>query len=290
MNYIRKCLDGFLMQKTNFPYEILIHDDASTDGTEVIIREYAAKYPDIIKPLFEAENQYSKGVSISKTFIFPRVTGKYMAFCEGDDYWIDENKLQKQVDFMEANPDYTICFHPVKRVFETKIRENDTFPTADMIDAGFTFENLLKYNFIQTNSVMYRWEAVRDVANNFPSNILPGDRYLNLLFAKEGKIKYLDETMAVYRVNSGGVWYNSFENKGELYNKYCFKMMNFYFSVYNNLTDKTEKDYVKLIFKNYKLILKSLIFNHYKYKALIFSLKNIVIPINIFRMYKNLLR
>src|SRR5690554_2985712 len=81
--YIRQCLDGFLMQKTDFAFEVLIHDDASTDGTEEIIREYEAKYPDIIKPLYEIENQYSKGRSGSRTFNFPRAKGKYIALCEG---------------------------------------------------------------------------------------------------------------------------------------------------------------------------------------------------------------
>ena len=82
------------------------------------IEQYENKYPEIIKPIYQKENQFSKGVSISKTFNFPRVKGKYVALCEGDDYWTDENKLQKQVDFMDANPDYTICFHDVKRIFE----------------------------------------------------------------------------------------------------------------------------------------------------------------------------
>jgi glycosyltransferase involved in cell wall biosynthesis len=104
--FIRQCLDGFLMQKTNFPFEVLIHDDASTDGTEEIIREYEAKYPELIKPLYEKENQYLKGRRGSKIFNFPRARGKYIALCEGDDYWTDPLKLQKQVEFLEANPDY----------------------------------------------------------------------------------------------------------------------------------------------------------------------------------------
>ena len=95
--YIRQCLDSFLMQKTNFKFEIIIHDDASTDGTADIIKEYYEKYPDIIKPIFQTENQFSQGKSISKTFIYPRIKGKYVALCEGDDYWTDPYKLQKQV-------------------------------------------------------------------------------------------------------------------------------------------------------------------------------------------------
>jgi glycosyltransferase involved in cell wall biosynthesis len=104
--YIQQCLEGFLIQKTTFLFEILIHDDASTDRTADIIREYETKYPDIIKPIYQTENQYSKGVIVSAVYNWPRAKGKYIALCEGDDYWIDSYKLQKQVDFMEANPEY----------------------------------------------------------------------------------------------------------------------------------------------------------------------------------------
>ena len=110
--FIQKCLDGFLMQKTDFPIEILIHDDCSTDGTTEIIREYEAKYPDLIFPLYEEENQYQQGKAAEIDFYnYRRARGKYIAYCEGDDYWTDPLKLQRQVDFMEANPEYSVCFH-----------------------------------------------------------------------------------------------------------------------------------------------------------------------------------
>ena len=110
--YIARALDSFLKQKTDFPFEIVIHDDASTDRTAEIIREYAEKYPDIIRPMYQTENQYSKGISnISGAFNFPRAEGKYIAMCEGDDYWIDDTKLQRQADYMEAHPECTMCFH-----------------------------------------------------------------------------------------------------------------------------------------------------------------------------------
>ena len=109
--FIRKCLDGFLMQETSFPIEILIHDDCSTDGTTEIIREYEAKYPDLIFPLYEEENQYQQGKAAEIDFYnYRRARGKYIAYCEGDDYWTDPLKLQKQVDFMEANPEYGLCY------------------------------------------------------------------------------------------------------------------------------------------------------------------------------------
>ena len=251
--YIRQCLDGFVMQKTNFKFEVIIHDDASIDGTADIVREYEKKYPDIIKPIYQTENQYSTAKGILKRFVYPRTRGTYIAMCEGDDYWTDEYKLQKQVDFMEANPDYTICFHNVKRIFETGIKEDDIFPTQKMIDAGFTFENLLKYNFIQTNSVMYRWNAIDDVTAKLPSNILPFDWYLHLMFAKEGKIKFLEDIMSVYRVNANGVWYDSFKDKQAFYLKNCFKLMNFYDKVFQTIANK-KYAYYKIWIYNYNLI------------------------------------
>jgi len=115
--YIRDCLDGFMIQQTNFDFEVLIHDDASTDKTAEIIREYEKKYPDIIKPIYQTENQYSKRVGITRVFQFPRARGKYIAMCEGDDYWTDPLKLQKQVDFLESNPDYGLVHTGFKTSF-----------------------------------------------------------------------------------------------------------------------------------------------------------------------------
>lgn len=119
--FIRKCLDGFLMQETTFLIEILIHDDCSTDGTTEIIKEYAAKHPDLILPLYEEVNQYQQGKGGEiDLYNYNRARGKYIAYCEGDDYWTDPLKLQKQVDFMEANPEYSVCWHRCKQfIIET---------------------------------------------------------------------------------------------------------------------------------------------------------------------------
>ena len=108
--YIAQALDSFLAQKCDFPFEILVHDDVSTDRTADIIREYAAKYPEIIKPMFQTENQYSKGVPINETFNFPRAQGKYIALCECDDFWCDDTKLARQIAHMEADPECTFSF------------------------------------------------------------------------------------------------------------------------------------------------------------------------------------
>lgn len=132
--FIRKALEGFLMQepptgvsKDEPWYEILIHDDCSTDGTTEIIKEYAAKYPDKIFPLYETENQYKRlGAARIDVYNYSRVRGEYVAYCEGDDYWTDKKKLQKQVDFMESHPDYSICWHRVQLWYrDTNTIEDD---------------------------------------------------------------------------------------------------------------------------------------------------------------------
>ncbi len=158
-DFIAQALDGFVMQKTNFPFEVIVHDDASTDGTTDIIREYEKKYPDIIKPIYQKENQFSQGKDILIDCILDYIRGEYVAMNEGDDYWIDENKLQRQVDFLDANPDFTVCFHPVKVIWEDNSQPDSIFPTPAyrFHKQALTLEDLLKHNFIQTNSVMYRW-------------------------------------------------------------------------------------------------------------------------------------
>lgn len=206
--YIRKCLDSILMQKTNFSFEILVNDDASTDGTADILREYEAKHPELFKCLYQTENQYSKKKGILKNFIFPRITTKYVAICEGDDYWTDPLKLQKQVDFMESHPDFSICFHPVTVKYEDKSQPDSIFPSEKMLRGKkiLDLNDLLRGNFIQTNSVMYHWRFHKESLDLIPDGILPMDWYIHLLHAQIGKIGFLSDVMSVYRRNQGGIW------------------------------------------------------------------------------------
>ena len=240
--FIRQCLDGFVMQKTNFNFEVIIHDDASTDKTPEIIKEYQTKFPDIIKPIFQSENQFSQSVPIFKKYIYPKVKGKYVALCEGDDYWTDPYKLQKQVDFLEANPDYSICFHPVKFIYEDKPNKTNIHPSKKFLSQDLTLEKLLKTNFIQTNSIVYRWrfnsENVEDV---IPDSIIPGDWYLHLCHAKVGKIGVLKDVMSIYRRHSGGVWTDTDATNKNLHRRHGLKELKMYNSVYENLADKSEK-------------------------------------------------
>lgn len=126
--YLRQCLDGFVMQQTRFRYEAIVHDDVSTDGSVAIIREYAEKYPDIIVPIYDTENQYSKHDGSLWRIMMRKAKGRYIAFCEGDDYWTDCCKLQCQFELMEKHPEYTICFHRVGVVTVNNDPAKETCP------------------------------------------------------------------------------------------------------------------------------------------------------------------
>lgn len=209
--YIKDALDGFLMQKVSFPFEVWIADDCSTDNTKGIILEYMKSYPTVIKPIFRTSN-----IGSSNNFwnLVQQINAKYVALCEGDDYWTDPLKLQKQVDFLDAHPECSICFHPVTVKYENKIRPDSIFPAEKMLQGKtiLEFDDLLKCNFIQTNSVMYRWRFYQKPLASIPENILPGDWFLHLLHAQVGKIGFLPDVMSVYRRNSSGIWTGAEEN------------------------------------------------------------------------------
>jgi glycosyltransferase involved in cell wall biosynthesis len=215
--YIRACLDGFLMQKTSFVFEILIHDDCSTDGTREIIEEYSKKYPDIIFPIFQTENQYSKGVrGMMARFNFPRSRGKYLALCEGDDYWSDPYKLQRQVDFLEANTDFSICFHNMKILNESNPSALEFTNSKDQESVSSILDLASKGNFMFTASVVFK--KPKDGFPNWLTDLPIGDYAIHLFNAQFGKIKFLDQVMGVYRIHAGGVW-GSF-SKEKLYDRW----------------------------------------------------------------------
>lgn len=205
-SYIRDALDGFVSQKTDFKYEVLIHDDASTDKTADIIREYQEKYPEMIKPILQTENQYSKGLTnVSGTWNFPRAKGKYIAMCEGDDYWTDENKLKRQVDYMEAHPDCSMVFHSAKvEVQGTAVTESMMRPYKK--SRVVTPEEIIdKTSGYPTASLLFRTEMVKnlpDFYNHAPIADIP----LQLLAANMGYAYYMDEPMCVYRLGGAASW------------------------------------------------------------------------------------
>lgn len=214
VQFIRQCLDGFVMQKTNFPFEVLIHDDASTDGTQDIIREYEAKYPDIIKPIYQKENQYSKGVRVSLVYNYSRVRGKYVALCEGDDYWTDPYKLQKQVDFLENHPDYVMCSHQFNQYWQEEGRLEE-IADPHFKGADYDLLNLIGGRWLtQTLTVMYRRSALN--LQDYEKYGMSMDMILFYALLKQGKGYCFPDVMAVYRCHKGGVWSEVSLNKQRL--------------------------------------------------------------------------
>ncbi len=199
-SFISDAIEGFLMQETNFPFEIIVRDDCSTDKTAEIVKEYAGKYPKIIKPIFEKENQFSKGVR-PMPVIFKKAVGKYFALCEGDDYWTDENKLKKQVDFLENNHEYVITYSDVK-AFDSNgdIKKNYGGVTRDT--QAIELQKCISISTMTT--------CFRNVIKEMPPEIQCakfGDLFMWSLLGHYGKGKYLDEIKpGRYRVHDGGVF------------------------------------------------------------------------------------
>jgi len=197
--FIRKSIESILNQQTNFKYKIIIGEDCSQDKTALIVREYAEKYSDRILTFI---NNINLGIFKNANQIREASQGKYIALCEGDDYWTDPYKLQKQVDFLEANPEYSLCFHPVKILMPDGMLLDDFI--TKIPEEYETLESLAEFgNYIHTPSVVFR--------NNlqpFPPelNLSPlGDFFIYMLSAKHGKLKCLDDNMAVYR-HGVGIW------------------------------------------------------------------------------------
>lgn len=203
--YLRDALEGFVMQKTDFPVVAVVHDDASTDSTADILREYAQRYPDIILPIYETENQYSKhDGSLGRVIRGARgATGaKYIALCEGDDYWTDPHKLQKQVDFLESHPDYAMCCHR----FTDYIEVEDRFrPKPSCDDYEINFSDIYDGN-IQCATVILRKSVFFSEIYKKLDEIKKcpfGDYKLFFSALSCGKGMKFKDVMSVYRIHPG---------------------------------------------------------------------------------------
>jgi glycosyltransferase involved in cell wall biosynthesis len=206
--FIRDCLEGFLLQQTTFPVEVLVHDDASSDGTAEIVREYETRFPNLIKAICQSKNQHSQGIGPFHTFLLPQAQGSYVAVCEGDDYWTAPHKLQKQVEFMEANPGYSGCFHNVAIRFDDQSAEPSPEPSVFFpsgAKASVTLEDLVLENVIPTPSILFRAGLFGSLPATL-ANLPVGDWPLHVLNAQHGPMGYLDEVLAVYRRHGGGIW------------------------------------------------------------------------------------
>ena len=211
--YLAQTLESFLSQRCDFAYEILIHDDVSTDRTADIIREYAARYPHIIRPMFQTQNQYSRGVPINETFNFPRARGKYIALCEGDDYWCDPDKLQRQITHMESDPGCTFCFtngyvhdeagiHPDRPFLPYYENEKSLFTGESR---AFTLDEMARVNFIPTASFVFRVDALRALPPSFTQRECQhGDLRMRLFLTAAGHAWYEHLYACTYRENVSG--------------------------------------------------------------------------------------
>lgn len=205
--FITECLKNLVNQKVNFCYEILVHDDASTDKTADIIRKFEREYPNLIKPIYQSVNQWSAGNKVFSGIQLPRCTGKYIAICEGDDYWTDLYKLQKQVDLLEQHSEYSMCFHNAIEHWSDGQKQDCVF--SNIIDREYTGLEVYTNWMIPTASVVFRRSIlVSEYAICFQNpHFIYGDIVLFLLAASCGKIVGMSDTMSVYRRHTGGMVY-----------------------------------------------------------------------------------
>lgn len=282
--YLRQCLDGFIMQKTNFKFEVLVHDDASTDGSADIIREYENKYPEIIKPIYQKENQYSQGIKIVWKYQYPRAKGKYIAICEGDDFWINPYKLQKQFDIMEKYDEVSLCVHNVRYVNESGEPTDKFKPNPvgyeKMVNSCDSLKGLLLNNLVpyQTSSYFFRICFIKKIIDNIPlfiSKCPVGDVAYLLYFSYCGNIYYLPYEMSCYRMFSVGSWTsrNSNNDRQVIHKRKLIATLNYFNSFTRNEYDYEIKESInKLEFDilrledNFDLILKD------PYKKMLYDL------------------
>lgn len=283
--YLREALEGFIMQKTNFNYEVIIHDDASTDGSVDIIQEYERKYPDIIKPIYQKENIYSKYISVEDKFLVPRTSGKYIAICDGDDFWTDSDKLQKQYDFLEANPDIIATSHNVILIEDDGTLMTKESPVytpffeiyTDMKD-HFLTENEIKVHCLygQSSSRMYRnfWpELSKELRKLYVDeiekrHIRNGDMMNTLMCFCMGKVWCSSYVGAKHRISLTGTSYNA-KTRGKNKNN-TYDVMNLYIGLQHIVQWFDEQiDFSSIIIKNTKKAISIGIHKHTKEDLLI---------------------
>lgn len=231
-DYIRDALEGFLMQKTSFIYEILIHDDASTDGTREFLKEYQQRYPEKIRLILESENQYSKGIDIAKDIILPRARGKYTAFCEGDDYWIYNRKLQEQYELMESDPNIALCYHNALKYEEQK----DTLRlSVNNHSSGYIEDRDIicaSKGWYPTASILARTDFLKERPDFKGAT---RDVIWRTYMACRGKLYFLNRAWSVYRECAKGSWNEKYCNDKKVAAEYIVKTVDYFtkFDIYS---------------------------------------------------------
>ncbi|MEA1988043.1 MAG: glycosyltransferase [Pseudomonadota bacterium] len=262
--YIKDALDSFLSQKTTFPYEIIIFDDASTDSNRGIIKKYKDNYPNIIKCIFPEQNQYKIHKRISVDFVFKYAMGKYIAICEGDDFWIDPHKLQKQFDVLEKHPEIDLCLHPAYLLDDVSkknigvIGKYPVLPNTSII----SFEDVVykTYGQLPTGSTFFRTSKFPVLEEFFESSQASiFDVFVHMITSYPNGAYLLDEIMSVYRINVAGSW-NSNKYKFGLDN-HVFKRSDAFVHLQRFVTNEDKELLINAVFKNYILNLKATYIN-----------------------------
>lgn len=245
--YIAACIESVLAQKTSFPIEHIIVDDSSTDATSDIIAAYATKY-DHIRNI----HMQCRGRGDNVHVLFSACKSEYAALCDGDDYFTDPHKLQKQADYLDAHPDCGLCFHPVQVVYEDGSGRGRVHPSPKQLPRGvrpfYYISDLFKTNFIQTNSAMYRWRFRSGLPKWFQASLVPGDWYWHLLHAEIGKIGFLQEVMSVYRRHEKSLYYSSENSKDPVQHRlvHGFKELETYEAVNTHFNRHFESTLIQL--------------------------------------------
>ena len=204
--FIEQCIVGFISQITNFKFEIIIHDDASDDETSEIIKKCLIEYPNIIIPILQVENQWMKyGLNPLINYVIPRAKGKYIALCEGDDYWTDPYKLQKQVDFLEANPDYSICWGGYSELHMSNNQLIKPQWKDELVgDHEINLENVFSPYCTLTFTALFRSNCLNTVRINEFNHFRDNTIYIQCLI--QGKGYLINSDFGVYRIHEGGVY------------------------------------------------------------------------------------
>jgi glycosyltransferase involved in cell wall biosynthesis len=269
--FIKEALESIICQKTNFEFQIVLCDDCSSDNTPTICNEYKDKYPDLITLVLNPQNMGGNGMpNLMNGYSKYCTKSKYLAICEGDDYWTSPDKLQKQVNFMETNPEFALTFHNAEVISFEGVHssyllnsgiEKDVFSLNDLIGEDEIW-------FMATASILYRRQALGDLPA-WLHDSLSGDIPMHILAARNGKIKYLDEPMSVYRKNLGGTSFTD--------NKKDEKFLRNRIFMYSKLNDETNRVFNKRFRKNisryYLMMLDCEQFKGKKISLALFALK-----------------
>ncbi len=303
-DYMNTALDSFLMQDTSYPFEILINDDVSTDRTVEILKEYECKFPNIVKAVYQTENQFSQGIN-TMAILFPYIKGKYVAFCEGDDYWVDDKKLQIQIQEMEKHPEVDLSFHPSYKdvngdrteVMAKHANQNKIFSVKHSIKGHG--------DFAETASMMFTNSLISSLPKWFYT-ALPGDYVTEVMGAERGGSLYINRIMSVYRSGLEGGWTEgelrkSTEQRRESVNNIADQLKfldnylnNKYHKEFNNVIHNDRFDFISMVTNdiNVKNEIYSLYKNDFsifeklqwhllfKHQKLINTLKSIKLKIN----------